>query len=430
MWGKVFLSAFLLLAFQMVNAQHTEPCASHLYLQQLDAAYPGFHDATLAPFSRVRGQGQGRDLTLLTIPVVVHIVYQNESQNLPDETINEVIDVLNEDYRRLNTDADQIRDEFLDVVDDAFIEFELVGVERVETSATFALDIFGGGLPDNVKQAANGGSDAWDTERHLNIWVCNIEGGALLGYAYPPADLLNWPADANAPSPELDGVVIHYEVFRRTGDFTSTGLLGGEAITVPVRGRTVTHEVGHYLGLRHIWGDGTLAVLGIPDCDADDGVEDTPNQGLSSQFVCDPTANGCNEGAGDQPDMWENFMDYSQETCQNSFTAGQIEIMRSVLDNERSGLIEEVVSTQDIANHTGFSIYPNPTSDRLLLERNTKNLSTTTIRLVNAQGQLMQTWSSWTSERRELLLRDFPAGLYYVQLLNAKGMSSQAVMVN
>lgn len=429
MWRKVLFSALLLLIFQLSNAQHTEPCASHLYLQQLNETFPGFGEATLAPFSRVRAQGQGRDLTLLTIPVVVHIVYQEESQNVSDENINDVIAVLNEDFRRLNADADQIRDEFLDVVEDAFIEFELMAVERVETDATFELEIFGGGLPDNVKQSANGGSDAWDTEHYLNIWVCHIEGGALLGYAYPPADLLNWPAGANAPSPELDGVVIHHEVFRRTGDYTTSGLLGGEEITIPVRGRTVTHEVGHYLGLRHIWGDGTFAALGIPDCDADDGVEDTPNQGLSSQYVCDPTANGCNEGAGDQPDMWENFMDYSLETCQNSFTAGQIEIMRSVLDNERSGLVEEVVSANDLANVEAFRVYPNPAKDYLMLTRDTEQLIATTVRLVNAQGQLVQTWLSWTSERKELSLNELPAGLYYIQLLNTRGMTSRAIVV-
>lgn len=429
MWKKVVFSAFLLLIIQAVYAQqYTEPCASHLYINQLDEAYPGFKDATRAPYTRVRNGGQARDLTLLTVPVVVHIVYQNESQNLSDEQINEVIAVLNEDYRRLNLDADQIRAEFAEVVEDPFIQFELMGVERVETTATFELQIFGDGLPDNVKDGDNGGSDAWDTEHYLNIWVCNIEGGALLGYAYPPANLINWPAESSAPSPGLDGVVIHYEVFRRTGDFTTSGLLGGETITIPVRGRTITHEVGHYLGLRHIWGDGTLAILGIPDCEADDGVEDTPNQGLSSQFVCDPDNNGCNEGAGDMPDMWENFMDYSKEDCQNSFTIGQIELMRSALENERAGLLEGAVATHEGADDTSFKVYPNPTNGQLTLDRQVS--TNTTIRLVNAQGQLVQSWTGWTSERKQLLLKDIPAGLYYLQLLSAEGRVSRSVMIN
>lgn len=428
MWKNVVFSALFFLLFQISYAQHQEPCASHLYLQQLDETYPGFRAATQVPFSRVRTEGQARDLTLLTVPVVVHIVYQNEEQNISDEAIQDVMDVLNEDYRRLNEDADQIREEFEEIVADPFIQFELMGVERVPTTSTFQLQILGGGLPDNVKQTANGGSDAWDTEHYLNIWVCHIEGGGLLGHAYPPANLVNWPAGANAPSPELDGVVIHQEIFRRSGDYTTMGLLGGQSITIPVRGRTITHEVGHYLGLRHIWGDGTFAILGIPDCNADDGVEDTPNQGLSSQFVCDPDNNGCNEGPNDLPDMWENYMDYSKEDCQNSFTTGQVELMRSVLENERAGLLEGAVSTHNLAEVSSLKVYPNPNQGWLVIEQANEHAISRT-RLLNPQGQLLQTWPTWTGIRQQLQLAEVPAGLYYLQLTTENGTITKAIVV-
>ena len=246
-------------------------------------------------------------------------------------------------------------------------------------------------LPDNVKQSALGGSDAWDTEQYLNIWVCNIEGGSLLGYAYPPAGLAHWPDGANAPSPELDGVVMHYEVFRRTGTYTATGLVGDQEITVPVRGRSVTHEVGHYLGLRHVWGDGLLAIIGIPDCDADDGVEDTPQQGLNSQFQCDPALNTCGDGPNDLPDMFENFMDYAAEDCMNSFTNQQIAIMRSVLENERNGLLNDVTNTAEVlADASIFDIYPNPAKEELTVRLHVEDTEKAYLRLIDLQGRLLK----------------------------------------
>ncbi|MEL7248698.1 MAG: M43 family zinc metalloprotease [Bacteroidota bacterium] len=413
------------------QAQHHEPCASHHYVDVLEATYPGFRQATDQVYERVRAEGQARDLTLLTIPVVIHVVYQNEDQNLSEEQIQSVLDVMNEDFRRLNADADQVREEFIPVVADAFIEFELAAVERVPTSATFELDLFGGTLPDNVKRSADGGSDAWDTERYLNIWVCNIEGGALLGYAYPPAGLDNWPEGVSAPSPELDGVVIHFEMFRRTGEFTTTGLLGLGEVTIPVRGRTITHEIGHYLGLRHIWGDGQLAVIGIPDCEADDGVADTPNQGLSSQFTCEPTNNGCDEGMGDLPDMWENYMDYAREDCQNSFTMGQVDIMRSVLMNERAGLVEGSVNTQDVFALTdAISLQPNPAHAYTMLRWAAgANYDGATVRLFTSTGQEVRQWV-WNDQQLELSTADLPAGLYFVEVANAEGRGIQRLVVN
>ncbi len=406
-------------------------CGYDHYVHSLDQEYPGFQESLQAPFERVAEQIQTRDLELYTIPVVVHIVYQNEDQNLPNEQIQAVIDVLNEDYHRLNADADQVRETFADIVGDPFIQFELAGVERVETEATFELDILGGGLPDNVKQSSEGGSDAWDTEQHLNIWVCNIEGGSVLGYAYPPADLDNWPDGASAPSPALDGVVIHYDVFRRSGTYTASGLLGGGEMTIPIRGRTITHEVGHYLGLRHIWGDGLTALLGIPDCNADDGIADTPNQGLASQFACDPEQNTCTDASDDKPDMFENYMDYAAEDCMNSFTLGQIDIMRSVLDNERNGLISTMVNTNEllVANDQ-LRVFPNPANEQIMLQLDGWANEPIRISLIDAQGRVLQNWQeTTTSTALELTLGQQPAGLYLLQVQGATQQATQRLVI-
>ena len=414
------------------SVAHPKGCGYDHYVQWLDQEYPGFRTALDQPFERVANNVQTRDLELYTIPVVVHIVYQNEDQNLSNEQIQDVIDVLNEDYRRLNTDADLVRAEFSDVVGDPFIQFELMGVERVETEATFELDILAGSLPDNVKQVSEGGSEAWDTEQYLNIWVCNIEGGSLLGYAYPPADLAHWPEGANAPSPELDGVVIHFDVFRRSGTYTTTGLIGNEEITVPIRGRSITHEVGHYLGLRHIWGDGLLSIIGIADCDADDGVADTPNQGLSSQFACDPMQNTCTDEADDKPDMYENFMDYAAEDCLNSFTMGQIAIMRSVLENERSGLLGGPVNTSSPDLQAAIlKVFPNPVRHELVFQLNAWNAEEADVRLIDLQGRVVQRWQkSMQTEGVQLQLQPQAAGIYLLQVQSADQVTGRRIVIH
>lgn len=422
---RFFLLLFIVsmgFTMQAQNLSNPKGCGHDHYVHLLNQTYPGFKQAADQTFQDNKTQISFRDDDIYTIPVVVHIVWQEEDQNLPEAQINQVIESLNKDYRRLNTDANLVRGEFADVVGDPGIQFELAGIERVQTDATFQLDLLGGGVPDNVKVSAEGGSDAWDTEQYLNIWICNIEGGSLLGYAYPPMGLEHWPEGANAPSPNLDGVVIHYEVFKTTGTYTASGLLGLDEITIPVRGRTITHEVGHYLGLRHVWGDGLLSILGIPDCDADDGIEDTPQQGLNSQFQCDPELNTCGDGADDLPDMFENFMDYASEDCMNSFTLQQIAIMRSVLENERSGIVSTVTDTEDEAlEATAFTVYPNPTKEQITINASLLSTTDLTFTLVDMNGRTLKTISAQKGSNQQVIgLSDLPAGLYGLLITDNK----------
>ncbi|MEZ5045052.1 MAG: M43 family zinc metalloprotease [Saprospiraceae bacterium] len=428
----LFVGCFLAIGHSQSIPAAPKGCGYDHYVHTLDQRYAGFKASADDLFRRVaKRPALEKDMEVYTIPVVVHIVWKKEEENLSDDLIKDVIDVLNEDYRRLNADANQIRPEFENLVGDAFIEFELAGVERVQTDASFKLNLLGGSLPDNVKKASDGGSDAWDTEQYLNIWVCNIEGGSLLGYAYPPADLSHWPEGANAPTPEVDGVVIHYQVFRRSGTHTASGLLGSGEMTVPVRGRTITHEVGHYLGLRHIWGDGLLSILGIPDCDADDGINDTPQQGVSSQFQCDPAQNTCGDGIDDMPDMFENYMDYAAEDCLNSFTHEQIAIMRSVLENERNGLIGQVVSpTVSVETNDKFRVFPNPAKDQLFVESSLEHFQDYQIRLVDMQGRWLQSPTMGRyADRQTINVAGLPAGLYGLVIWQGEKQYFQKIIV-
>ena len=258
---------------------------------------------------RVQQNAQRAVTGTIVIPTVVHIVYRTSAENISDAQVQSQIDVLNEDFRRLNADASNTPSVFQGVAADAEIQFCLAsvdpsgnattGITRTVTTRTSF------GTNDLVKSSSTGGKDAWPAGDYLNIWVCNI-GGGILGYAQFPGG----PA-------ATDGVVNDY---RYTGRF-------GTAQAPFNLGRTATHEVGHWLNLRHIWGDG--------NCNADDFVTDTPTAGGANYTGAPctfPGPNSCNQGAGDLPDMFQNYMDYSDDGCMNLYTQGQKTRMRALFE--------------------------------------------------------------------------------------------------
>nr|MBX2871243.1 zinc metalloprotease [Saprospiraceae bacterium] len=261
---------------------------------------------------------------VITIPVVFHIVYNTAEENISDAQIQSQIDILNEDFRRLNADAVNTPVDFQGVAADVEIQFclastdpngfETIGITRTFTNTT--------SFPvteterNNMKFASTGGKDAWPASDYLNFWVCDLAGG-ILGFAQFPG-----------MNPATDGVVC---------DYLYTGNIG--TATAPYDlGRTGTHEVGHYLNLRHIWGDG--------NCGLDDGIADTPLAGGSNGTgpPCTyPGPNSCDEGPGDLPDMFQNYMDYSQDACMNLYTEGQKSRMRALF--EEGGARESLLSS-------------------------------------------------------------------------------------
>jgi len=236
---------------------------------------------------------------VITIPVVVHVVWNTASENLSTAQIQSQIDVLNEDFRRTNPDASNTLAQFQGVAADSEIEFCLAttdptgapttGITRRQTSVSS----FGtSGNP--VKFNSSGGTDAWPRDSYMNIWVCDISSG-ILGYAQFPGG----PAST-------DGIVCDYAYFGRYGSAQSPYNLG----------RTATHEVGHWLNLRHIWGDGGC---GVDDLVADTPVSDGPNYSCSLSHV------SCGS-----VDMVQNYMDYTNDSCMNVFTTGQKNRMRAL----------------------------------------------------------------------------------------------------
>ncbi|MDH7444402.1 zinc metalloprotease [Aquimarina sp. 2201CG14-23] len=237
------------------------------------------------------GEEPPTDFPIVTIPVYVHVIYSNNQENISDAQINSQIAVLNKDFRMNNSDANQIPSEFADNAADTQINFTLAGVTRTSSSRT------SWGTRDDMKRSSQGGVDPIDPANYLNMWVCNI-GGGILGYAQFPGG-----------SAATDGVVISPQYFGNTG-----------FVSAPFdEGRTTTHEVGHYLNLRHIWGDGR--------CKQDDFVSDTPASDRANYGCPSYPTSHCRS-----TDMTMNYMDYVDDACMYMFSNGQKLRMRAVLE--------------------------------------------------------------------------------------------------
>lgn len=255
---------------------------------------------------------------IITIPVVIHIVnYSPDPFVISDAKIHSQIDVLNKDFRKLNPDHLNTPDEFKHLVADVGIQFQLAtkdpngnfttGIIRTE-STLIAADGYEdiGVVEERLLYFSNkGGQDAWPNNKYLNIWIADYSNRlgnlALPGFANPPG------SDAR-----IDGVVIDPRVFG-----TLEPLVDGHRF-----GRTATHEIGHWLNLKHIFAKDR-------DCESSDLVDDTPTQYESS--TGNPTHPHLSCGSND---MFMNFMDYSNDETLNMFTKGQKERMRTLFDTD------------------------------------------------------------------------------------------------
>lgn len=365
-------TTFWLLTLTSILAQTTgHKCGFDHAIYHLNQQYPGYYQHINAVFDEAYriGEQQQHGRSIHTIPVAVHVVWKNANEKLTECKIIEQLNILNQDYRRQNPDANNLRSIFHSIAADTEIEFRLDTIIWTQSNVDFhSLGAFGGLFPDPTSiDSVKGTSLPLDPDNYLNIWMLNLGSGGLLGYAYPPDSLPNWPAGASAPSKNKEGVVLHYAVVGGPTSVTFGGGFGSPPVTVHTQGRTATHEVGHYLGLRHIWGDGISGGLfPQPSCSVDDGVGDTPNCLDRSNFDCDTTKNSCDTTlANDMPDMVENYMDYSAESCVNTFTVGQKNLMKGVLNSARSGLgtipaknrpaYDAILNAQTLTVNTGNS---------------------------------------------------------------------------
>lgn len=256
----------------------------------------------------------------ITIPVVIHVIHEGEAigtgTNLSEAQVLSQIDVLNEDYRKLNADTSSTPGVFKPFAADVEIEFKLAVRDpdgNVTTGITRMQGPQNGYTMTEFDQLVKPNT-VWDRDNYLNIWTTKLTGASsgTLGYAIKPGN-----------SADIDGVVIGFRYFGNTGNLQSPFN----------QGRTCTHEVGHWLGLDHLWGVGDPSVT---DCVGDDGIADTPEQGKAN-YGC-PTFPSTSCSNGPNGDMFMNYMDYVNDACMNMFTEGQKTLMYNILNGPRSSI--------------------------------------------------------------------------------------------
>ena len=291
---------------KMAGAKLRRSCGAMAAHMMLLERVPSFRASQMRlEGATARRRDAGADLRksrIVVIKTVVNVVYKTEDQNISDAQIRSQITVMNKDFRAKNPDKSQTPAVWKGLVTDARIKFKLVKTTRTRTTTSgFTFD-------DGVKKTATGGIPAFEPTTHLNLWICALTGG-LLGYAQFPGGPV-----------ATDGVVINYLAF---------GTIGTAQAPFN-KGRTATHEVGHYFNLRHIWGD-------TEDCSGSDLVADTPNCAGPNYGTPSVPVVTCNNGP--HGDMFMNYMDYTDDAGMFMFTSQQVLRMRTALETVRSGLI-------------------------------------------------------------------------------------------
>jgi hypothetical protein len=353
---------------------------------------------------------------VITIPVVVHIVYNKIVENISDAQIFSQIEILNQDFRLKNSNALPINHPYYQYTADTKIEFCLAikdpygnptsGITRTKTKEDSFSD-----ADDKVKYGLNGGKDNWDPTKYLNLWVCNLTGD-LLGYATFPSDLTNYKSS--------DGVVIRHQAFG------NIGTAGSEGFTANSIGRTATHEIGHWLNLNHIWGD---TICG------NDFVDDT-KPSKNENYYC-PTfphnANSCS-GTGPNGEMYMNYMDYANDDCMSMFTAGQGLRMHSALNGDRKSLLTSngcgKASLNEVLVANSFTIYPNPSEGSFEINSQLKNLERLNIEIVNLLGEQLVQFSTIQSFPYQVNLNYLSNGGYFVKINDGTSIITQKIFIS
>lgn len=295
-------------------------CGSYEYEQYLQDLYPNrasnqeFENWLAPKIEEIKTQRANSPAVIITIPVIFHIFTDGAGpENLSQATIQAQLDQLNIDYSDLAgspfaSSADTEIRFCLAKQDESGEALPEYGINRIT-------DYGQGPFTQTDFQLSLKAATQWDPTRYFNIWVADLSGG-LLGYAQFPDNSGLAGLNPSGGAANTDGVVILYS---SVGSIANPNPNGG----VYASGRTLTHEAGHWLGLRHIWGD-------TSSCSNDDFCADTPDAS-GSNFGC-PTTDSCfTDGLGN--DMVENYMDYTDDTCMNTFTADQKTRIQAVMAN-------------------------------------------------------------------------------------------------
>ncbi len=342
----------------------------------------------------------------VTIPVVVHVLWNSGEQNISDEQIASQLAILNQDFRSLNVETPTIPAVFQPLIADVELEFCLARIDPNGNPTSgitrkFTNNPVGIGGTTAIHYSNQGGQGAWDTARYLNIWVAKFAGG-IGGIASFPGE---------GPAAE-DGIEINYLQF------------GNINVNPPYHlGRTLTHEVGHYLNLEHPWGPS------ITDCCGDDFVGDTPE-------TCETYIGECPAHPAiscSMPDVFMNYMFYTNDDCMGMFTNGQKIRMLATLNTLRSGLLNssvcEAVSTNEVARTPLFTVVRNPVSDQLFLTVAGENFQSGKISILSPQGTVQLEQTLMVPGELTLAVGALNRGIYFIVLESGKSRQVEKVVL-
>jgi hypothetical protein len=322
----IFVCISILLAASPLRAQ--QRCGTVEYMQwlrnegkvkQTDAQFEQWL-ARKKSLQLQQQQGARQQAGPYQIPVVVHVIHNGEpigtGRNISDAQILSQIDVINKDFQRLNTDAGNTPPLFAPVAGSMDIEFVLAQRDPNGLPTTGIVRVNGGQSAWSLSQETTFKAlSYWPAEDYLNIWVLNLSGG-FIGYTQFPVSTLPGLKDYQDGLAETDGVVVDYQAFGSV-DYGSFDLDPNFN-----KGRTLTHELGHFFGLRHIWGDNLCGT---------DYVDDTPVQRQETTGCpSHPSSTVCGISI---IKMFQNYLDYTDDACMNLFTQGQVARMELILDD-------------------------------------------------------------------------------------------------
>jgi PKD repeat protein len=323
---KSLLSLVLFLNLVFANAQNIKRCYSEEHYQEQLALHPELAQKridfqneinTIMAQQAANKSAGSQQLITYIVPVVVHVIHQHGSENISDAQVEDQIRILNEDFQRKNVDSNNTPVAFRPIAGRMSLEFRLArldpnnqctnGIVRVVSPLTNGTSSFTN--RDDVK-----GLSYWNANKYLNIWIVktitpSVVGQTILGYAQFPG----------LGSILTEGLVLRSD---------NTGSIGS-AVAPFNKGRTATHEIGHCMGLRHIWGDDGGA------CTGSDFIGDTPNQ-ADETYNC-PSFPQVSCSNGPNGDMFMNYMDYVDDNCMNMFSAGQVNAMNVVMNSTTGG---------------------------------------------------------------------------------------------
>ena len=381
-------------------------------------------------------------LTVYNIPVIFHIIHSGQAvgttYNISQAQVNSQINILNQDFRKTNTDfsGTVTQSAFVNVAADSEINFCAAkvgptgsilaepGIDRILASSKGWSNP---GYTDTYIQSTIKPNSSWDPSKYCNIWILEFSDGQTLGYAQfptipsgtnPVTDMVGFGSAANT-----DGVVFDYQYVGNVG-----------SATYPYnKGRTATHEIGHWLGLWHINGD---TFCGNDYC------SDTPAQS-SLTIGCPSTtggtsAAGCGTVSPNPPGkMYQNYMDYSDDRCMTMFTAGQKARMQAVMAtcprrlSLATSTVCSIVGLNETVSSIEMNVYPNPTNGELFVEVNLLDVQDFTISVVNTLGQTVKEVKQIQSNggKIKIDLSDKNSGVYFVTIKSKSGSKVKRIIL-